>query len=91
MSSKRSDSAAAKEVTAERELFVDEYIIAESRNVKRRLHPFRKYPGNPILVADRPWEGAAAFIYGYTSDPEGLEKLRGAYPNVKVLLLGEHT
>ncbi len=46
------------------QLFVDDSLIEHRANVKRVYHPFRKHPGNPVLVADRPWEGASAYVYG---------------------------
>jgi len=38
------------------QLFIDDYLIAAKQNVQRRYHPFRKHPGNPLIVVDRPWE-----------------------------------
>ncbi|MHC4674035.1 MAG: LamG domain-containing protein [Planctomycetota bacterium] len=38
------------------QLFIDDYLIASKSNVRRRYHPFRKYPANPLIVVDRPWE-----------------------------------
>ena len=45
-------------------LFVDDYPVAESRNVTRTYHPFDKYEGNPVLVGDKPWEGGDIYLYG---------------------------
>jgi hypothetical protein len=44
-------------------LMLDDEHIA-SRDVPRIYHPFQKYPGNPIIVADRPWEGRILQLYG---------------------------
>lgn len=38
------------------QLFIDDYVIATRQGIVRRYHPFEKYPGNPIIVPDRPWE-----------------------------------
>jgi hypothetical protein len=38
-----------------RQLFVDEYLIAEKRNVQLQLH--NPIPREVVLTADRPWEG----------------------------------
>ena len=41
---------------APRTLFVDDVDIASMQGVQRVIHPARKYEGNPVLVAERPWE-----------------------------------
>ena len=47
-----------------RQLFVDDFMIAEANNVKRRLHQPVKYPENPVLIPERPWEGVMTILYG---------------------------
>jgi len=49
---------------AKRELFLDDVLIASSRNVTRRIHPAEKHHGNPLLRATEPWEGDTAIVYG---------------------------
>jgi len=44
-------------------LMLDDEHIA-SRDVPRIYHPYQKYPGNPIMVADRPYEGNAIQLFG---------------------------
>jgi hypothetical protein len=44
-------------------LMVDDGHIA-SRDVNRVYHPFKKYVGNPILMADQPWESKVVQLYG---------------------------
>jgi hypothetical protein len=44
-------------------LMVDDGHIAY-RDVQRHYHPFHKHPSNPILRADKPWEGKAIYLYG---------------------------
>jgi hypothetical protein len=44
-------------------LMIDDGHIAY-RDVERVYHPFEKYAGNPIMVADRPWEGRAIQLHG---------------------------
>jgi hypothetical protein len=39
-----------------KQLFLDEYLVASSRNVRRLIHPVRKYSGNPVVEP--------GFIYG---------------------------
>ncbi len=51
----------------------DHRVVARSQGLQRVMGKVRKHPGNPILVADRPWEagsvGYACVIY------DGEEKL----------------
>lgn len=42
---------------------VDDGHIA-ARNVPRTYHAFQKYPNNPVMVTDRPWEGRVIQLYG---------------------------
>ncbi len=45
------------DLTGPWQLFVDDHLIAaRDANVTRVYHSFEKYPGNPIMVADKPWE-----------------------------------
>jgi len=45
------------DLTGPWQLLVDDAFIAEKHEVVRVYHPFEKDPRNPVLVADRPWEG----------------------------------
>ena len=40
-------------------LMVDDHEIAEQKHVKRIMNRMKKHP-QPVLVADRPWEGERA-------------------------------
>jgi hypothetical protein len=51
-------------VGTEKQLFVDDAVIASSDHIERVLHPVRKHPDNPLVVADKPWEGLSVLIYG---------------------------
>jgi len=46
----------AGDFTGSWQLFVDDYLIASKEHVVRTYHAFNKYPGNPVLVPDKPWE-----------------------------------
>ena len=50
----------------ERQLFVDDYLIASRSNLTRQVHSAKPYAGNPILrLRKKPWEnsfGDSAFI-----------------------------
>ena len=45
-------------------LMVDDYALADKAKVTRSYYPFIKYEFNPVLVADKPWEGQSAYLYG---------------------------
>lgn len=49
-----------------RQLFLDNYLIAESQRVKRQVHPPRRYQGNPLLtprrVGENRWSSDAVFV-----------------------------
>lgn len=40
-----------------RRLFLDAMVTEESEGLQRVFHEVRKYAGNPILRAEKPWEG----------------------------------
>jgi hypothetical protein len=44
-------------VGSSRQLFVDDRMVAQSANVSRIFHAAVKSERNPILVAEKPWEG----------------------------------
>ena len=52
------------DLTGPWQLFVDDHLIAESDNLVRVYHAFEKHTGNPVMTADKPWEGNAVYIYG---------------------------
>jgi len=44
-------------ITSERQLFLDDYLIAARSNVTRQMHPPTRHAGNPILrLREKPWE-----------------------------------
>ncbi len=62
-----SDTARPKsfaDLTGDWQLLVDDYLVEKKEHVQRTYHPFTKYAGNPVLVADKPWEGSMVYIYG---------------------------
>jgi len=38
------------DLTGPWQLFVDDYLVEEKTSVVRTYHPFKKYPGNPVLL-----------------------------------------
>jgi hypothetical protein len=57
-------AASPFDVGARAQLFVDQVLVRSSRNIAFTLHPAEKHPRNPLLVADKPWEGWRLEIYG---------------------------
>jgi len=51
-------------VDGHRQLFLDDYLVASSDNVARRVHQARKHPGNPVLRGGKTWEREMAILYG---------------------------
>ena len=53
-------------ITAEHQLFVDDYLIASSSNLTRQLHAPERHPDNPVLrMREKPWEhhwGHSVFV-----------------------------
>ncbi len=52
------------DLTGPWQLFVDDYLIAARQNVVRTYHAFEKHPANPVVPADKPWEGGCIYTYG---------------------------
>ena len=56
-------------------LLIDDAEIAHIENLRRVLNRLKKYP-EPILVADRPWEGERAQAWGSViQEPDGLFRM----------------
>ena len=69
-------------VGSQTQLFVDRVLVREATGVAFTLHPARKHPANPLVKADRPWEGWRALVYGGVlfDREEGLFKMWYAVP-----------
>jgi hypothetical protein len=44
------------EVGNEAQLFIDDYVVASTSNLVRRINPLEKHDANPVLRPDQPWE-----------------------------------
>ena len=51
------------------QLFLDDAIVADVRSVFREIGVARRSPANPVLVVDRPWEGAAMHFVAVRREP----------------------
>jgi hypothetical protein len=49
-------SPVVRSIGSVRQLFIDDYLIASLRNLKRNFHAARKHPA-PVMVPEHPWEG----------------------------------
>jgi len=51
-----------------RRLFLDAMVVEQSKGLQRVFHPVRKYEGNPVLRADKPYEtskrSTGPYLYG---------------------------
>jgi hypothetical protein len=47
-----------------KQLFIDDYIVGERKGVEKVLNQPEKYPGNPLIVPDQPWEEGGASANG---------------------------
>ena len=56
-------TTAALEIAGRRQLFVDDWLVAETHGVARVLHQPAKYVGNPVIYPTYPLERAIT-IYG---------------------------
>lgn len=46
------------------QLFVDQVLVRDAKNVAFTMHPAEKHSQNPLIRADQPWEGWRLEIYG---------------------------
>jgi hypothetical protein len=49
---------------ATRQLFLDDYLIASTRNVRRTVKAARKHADNPVVWPTEKWEDPLAIVYG---------------------------
>jgi hypothetical protein len=59
----------------ERQLFLDDYLIASMKQVNRVVEPAQKFAGNPVLWQREKWEPEMATIYGSVIRDEGKFKM----------------
>src|SRR6266404_1146819 len=59
-----SPESAAIEVGPQKQLFLDDYLVASSTNIFRRIHPAEKSRSNPVIRQTEPWEDPFNILYG---------------------------
>ena len=47
-----------------RQLFLDNWLVGESRNVQRVPGRVEKHAGNPVIQRDKPWDASRCDLYG---------------------------
>jgi hypothetical protein len=52
------------EVGLQKQLFLDDYLIASTNNVFRKIHPAEKSRSNPVIRPTEPWEDPFNILYG---------------------------
>ena len=63
----------AKDIGTDRQLFIDDDVVAVVKNVTRRFHHPVKHPDNPLIENDQPWEVVPYFrscSFNVLRDPE---------------------
>ena len=58
------DSSGAFDVGDRTQLFIDRVLVRTAEQISFTQHPGSKHPANPLLRADKPWEGWRISIYG---------------------------
>ena len=59
------------DLTGPWELVLDDHLVASKDGITRTYHPFKKHPGNPIIVSDQPWEGGMIRVNGVLPNEAG--------------------
>ena len=62
-------------VGARKQLFLDDHLIASKTNITRRVHPARKFAGNPVIWPTESWEPAYALTWGSVIRDQGKYKV----------------
>src|SRR5262245_12904863 len=59
-----SSGSAPIEVGSQKQLFLDDYLVASTINVFRRIHPAEKSKDNPVIRQTEAWEDPFNILYG---------------------------
>ena len=63
----------------QKQLFMDDWILADRQNVVRQFGQPAKNPNNPIIARDKPWDVERADIYGTVVVDTDNNRLQGYY------------
>jgi hypothetical protein len=61
------------------QLFLDDYVIAKTENLKRQIQSPVRHARNPLIVQDRPWEQRMLSVYGTVLHDESSGRFRCWY------------
>lgn len=64
------------------QLLFDDFIIEEMHGFTRTLHQPQKYPVNPVLRREHPWEGFRVQVYGTVLYDPGEQLFKAWYMNI---------
>jgi len=64
------------------QLLLDDYLVAESRSLRRVFHPARKVTSEPLLVPDRPYEGHAVLFENSARYNQEKKRYEVTYGNI---------
>ncbi len=67
-----------------RQLFLDDWVVEKMDRVSRRLGSWTKYPNNPVLRREKPWEAARCELYGSAVWDEKHNRLQMFYSAMSV-------
>lgn len=59
-----SPANATIEVGNQKQLFLDDYLVASTTNIVRRIHPAEKSKSNPVIRQTESWEDPFNILYG---------------------------
>jgi hypothetical protein len=59
-------------------LFLDATVVEEQQGLTRQFHSAEKHSGNPIIIADRPWEGTSAITGPFDAETFDLSPAESA-------------
>ena len=48
----------------QKQLFLDDWVVDSTQNVSRVLKEPQRWPGNPVIIGDKPWEKWTAYLNG---------------------------
>jgi hypothetical protein len=52
------------EVGPRKQLFLDDYLVASTTNITRRIHSAEKFKSNPVIRQTESWEDPLNVLYG---------------------------
>ena len=88
-------SSVVRSIGSVRQLFIDNYLIASLRNLKRNFHAAKKH-GSPVMVPEHPWEGVgtapwpSVYLFGDVIWDEAQKVYKMWYTSATKDMTGQH-